>query len=650
LLEGKSDLNIRRPEGREDASVRRLREANLILKDRLIWLGTVPALGVALLAAATPRPLHQKRGVTGASAPAPQIPMPPRLSIELGADASFADTTLGPAAILSPDGAVIVFVAQKAAGEKPQLYVRRLDALRAMPLSGTEGADSPFFSPDGEWIAFFANGKLKRISIGGGAPVTICDAGSADGNARGGSWAEDGTIFFAPVPRAALLRVPSAGGSPEPLTRLDTATGEVTHRWPQALLGGKAVMFTANSQTGDFEDANIVVQSLPDGPRRIVQRDGYFGRYLGSGHLAYMHEGTLFAASFDLTRLELTGKPVPALEGVAGMSAFGVAHFAFSARGALAFVPGKGMGLTVPIQWMDRQGATRSMRAVPAFYNHPRFSPDGRVLAVEIREGRQVDVWVYEWERDKISRLTEGGDNRYPEWTPDGRRIAFASTRGDNATRNLYWQRADGTGEAEPLTRGKNAQVPMSWHPTGRFLAYGEQNPESRSDIMILPLEGDEASGWKPGIPTVFLASPFDELNAAFSPDGRWLAYQSNESGRMEVYVRPFSGSGEKTQVSMGGGMYPTWSRNGKELFYQQAADWTLMVATYATEGDSFRAEKPQQAGSIPRRGMGAPGFDLHPDGQRFAVLKAAQEPTEVRQNQVVLIPHFFDELQRIAP
>jgi len=486
--------------------------------------------------------------------------------------------------------------------------------------------------------------------MGGGAPITLCNAGSASGNARGGSWAEDGTIFFAPSTHTPLLQVPSAGGSPAPLTRLDTASEEVTQRWPQALLGGKAVMFTANSQTGDFEDANIVVQSLPDGPRKIVQRDGYFGRYLESGHLIYMHGGTLFVAPFDLTRLEMTGKPVPAIEGVAGFAEFGGAHFGFSARGALAFVPGKNAGLTVPIQWMDRQGATRSMRAVPAFYNHPRFSPDGRRLAMEIREGRQVDVWVYEWERDKISRLTfESGDNKYPEWTPDGRRITFASTRGDKATRNLYWQRADGTGEAERLTQSRYAQESMSWHPTGRALAYSEQNPESRLDIMILPMEGDEASGWKPGTPTVFVASPFDETGAAFSPDGRWLAYHSNESGRLEVYVRPFTGSGGKTQVSTGGGMYPTWSRNGKELFYQQALDWTLMVATCTTEGDSFRAEKPQLAGRIPRRGMGMPGFDLHPDGQRFAVLQSAQGPIEVKQNQVVLIPHFFDELRRIA-
>jgi serine/threonine-protein kinase len=620
-----------------------------MMRNRRIWPGTIVALAVALLAGATPQAFPQERGARDAIAPAAQIATPPRLNVELGADLSFAATTLGPATILSPDGAVLVFVAQQAPGEKPQLYVRRLDQSRDMALPGTEGADSPFFSPDGKWIAFFADGKLKKTAMSGGAPITICDAG----NARGGTWAEDGTIFFTPAPRAALLQVPSAGGSPSPLTKLDASIGEITQRWPQALPGGKAVMFTASSQTGDFdEDTNIVVQSLPDGPRKIVQRNGYFGRYLESGHLAYMHGGTLFVAPFDLKRLEVTGKAVPALEGVTSMTAHGGAHLGFSAGGALAFVPGKGPTLTVPIQWMDRQGATRSMRAVPALYNHLRFSPDGRRLAMEIREGGRYDVWVYEWEQAKISRLTfESGDNKFPEWTPDGRRIAFASTRGEKATYNLYWQRADGTGEAEPLIRSMNPQVPMSWHPTGKALAYGEQNPQRRWDIMILPLEGDEVSGWKPGTPTIFFTSPFDEWSAAFSPDGRWLAYQSNESGRNEVCVRPFPGAGEKTQVSTGGGIHPTWSRNGKELFYQQPTDWALMVATYVTEGDSFRFEKPQQlAGRLPRRGIGMPGFDLHPDGQRFAVLKDAEEPTEARQNHVVLIPHFIDELRRIVP
>jgi len=606
---------------------------------------------IVLFRAALAAAFFSACGATAATAPASQGPLPERLRLEMGADASFSATSLGPVAILSPDGSMLAFVAQKADGEKTQLYVRRLDQPRATPLSGTEAADSPFFSPDGKWIAFFASGNLKKIAVDGGAPITICSVGGAEGNSRGGSWADDGSIFFAPGPRTPLFWVSSSGGSREPLTKLDTATGEVTQRWPQALPGGKAVMFTANSQTGDFEDGYMVVQSLPDGPRRIVQRNAYSGRYLGSGHLVFMHGGTLFAAPFDLGRLERTGEPVPVQKGVAGMPAFGGAHFAFSTRGALAFVPGQGEGFNVPIQWMDLQGGMQPLRVVPAFYNHPRVSPDGRRLVVEIREGRQVDVWIYDWERGQISRVTsEPGQNKYPVWSPDGQAIAFASNRRDKATLNLYWQRADGTAKAEPLTESRNRQDPTSWHPSGKFLAYEEERTQGVADIMILPLEGDEESGLKPGKPTVFLDSAFSEGHGVFSPDGRWLAYHSNESGRMEVYVRPFPGPGEKKQVSLGGGMYPAWSRSRQELAYQNAADWTLMIAAYGTEGDSFRVEKPRSVGRIPRRGLGMPGFDLHPDGQRFVVLKTTEDPTDAGQDHMVLIEHFFDELRRVAP
>jgi serine/threonine-protein kinase len=404
-------------------------------------------------------------------------------------------------------------------------------------------------------------------------------------------------------------------------------------------------MFTADNQTGDFEDANIVVQSLPNGPRKIVHRGGYYGRYLQSGHLVYMRGGTLFVAPFDIGRLELTGEPVPALEGIGGSSSFGVADLSFSSRGALAFVPGQGIPLIVPIQWMDFKGGTQALRSVPAFYNHPRFSPDGTKLALDMREDGRTDVWVYEWERDKMSRLTAGaGDNKIPVWTPDGTRIVFSSTRRDNSTLNLYWQRADGAGKAEPLLPSENEQMPGSWHPSGKFLVYSEQHPGTGWDIMMLPFTGDDASGIKPGKPTVFLATSFEEMSAVFSPDGRWVAYHSNASGKTEVYVRPFAGSGEKQQVSLGDGMYPMWSRDDKKVFYQNTEDWTLMVATFYTEGESLRAEAPKVVGHIPRRGHGMPGIDIHPDGRRFAVLKPAEESTDVRENKVTLIPHFIDE------
>jgi Tol biopolymer transport system component len=577
--------------------------------------------------------------------PVPQPATPVRLSVELGADASLA-TGFGPAAILSPDGTLLAFTAQKASGQQPQLYVRRLEQLAAFPLSGTEGGRDPFFSPDSQWLGFFAEGKLKKVAVTGGAAIALCDAP----NDRGGTWSEDGTIIFTPAIGAGLSRVSSAGGTPEVLTTPDQAAGENLHRWPQALPGGRAVLFTANA-IGDSENASIVVQSLPKGPRRVLQLGGYHGRYLRSGHVVYIHLGTLFAAPFDLGRLELTGPAAPVLQGVTAAPTNAGAQFAFSDRGTLVFLPGQTVAAGVPIQWMNQDGKTEPLRALAGNYNNIRFSPDGQRLAMELGEGRERDVWVYEWGRDTMSRLTfDPGDDTRPVWTPDGQRIAFASTRAGKATRNIYWQRADGTGTAERLTETKNPPVPLSWHPSGKFLVFHENDPQTGMDLWILPMEGNETSGWKPGKPTAFLKSPSNEVEPAFSPDGKWLAYQSSESGRSEVYVRPFPGPGGKWQVSTGGGSYPTWSRNRKELFYR-TAEFGFMVAAYAVAGDSFRAEKPRQwsPGLVPARGT-ARTFDLHPDGRRFAVLKDAEQQAEEKRDKVVFIENFFDELRRVAP
>jgi serine/threonine-protein kinase len=295
---------------------------------------------------------------------------------------------------------------------------------------------------------------------------------------------------------------------------------------------------------------------------------------------------------------------------------------------------------------MDREGKLQPLRAAPGVYNNIRFSPDGQRLALVLIEGKNPDVWVYEWERDTLSRLTfDPGWDRAPVWSPDGRRIAFSSPRADKATWNLYWQRADGTGDAERLTESKNPQSPTSWHPSGKLLAFHETNPQTSSDILILPLTGDEVSGWKSGKPTVFLNDTFSEFQAAFSPDGRWLAYASNESGRAEVYVRPFPGPGGKWQVSTAGGHWPTWSRSRQEVFYL-VEDGRILVAAYTVEGESFRAEKPRvwSTGLVTLR-VGARTYDLHPDGERIAVLKASGEA-----DHVTLIVNFFDELRRIAP
>ena len=585
---------------------------------------------------------------------------PVRVSVELGADVSLASN--GDAVALSFDGEMLAFVGQKSGSATSQLHIRRLDQLQATPLLGTDGARDPFFSPDGQWIAFFADSKLKKISVSGGAAVTLSDVGLD----RGGSWAEDNTIVFQPEVGGGIMRVSSAGGKPEALTKL--AEGEITHRFPQVLPGSKAVLFTAHNSGGGFDDANIVVQSFADGTRKVVQRGGYHGRYLPSGlgspkraereggHLVYINGGTLFAEPFDLDRLEPTGQPVPVLEGVRSNVSGGVAGaalFAASGSGSLVYLPGRGPDYEAPISWVDREGKTTPLWTTAADWSNPSFAPDGRRLAVDIRDGKQLDVWVYELGRDTPTRLTiDAAEDSKPVWTSDGRRIAFASTRG--SARNLYWQRADGSGEVQRLTDSTNNQLAASWHPSGKFLAFNEAT-RTGDALMILAMEGDETSGWRPGKPRVFVGSPFQEREPMFSPDGRWLAYASNESGRFEVYVRPFPGPGGKWQISPGTGgtltPTPTWSRMRRELFYN-TPDNRIMVASYTVEGDSFRADKPRLWSEArvlqrPRQRF----FDLHPDGNRIAAVAAAPETqAAIKEDKVVFIFNFFDELRRIAP
>ena len=603
-------------------------------RERIAW-GAAAVLALVAIALAI--------GFVG-RAPKPLQPM--RLNAEIGVDASSLFIILGPSAILSPNGTRLAFVAS-GADQKQRMYVRSLDQLQASVLPGTENARDPFFSPNGEWIGFFADGKLKKISTQDGAVVTLCDA--ADD--RGGSWSEDGTIVFTRGAGSGLSKISSAGGSPEQLTTLNQAS-EHTHRWSQVLPGGKAVLFTANVLLGSFERADIVAYTMSTGQRKTVLHGGFYGRYVPTGHLVYMHEDTLFAVPFDAKRLEVTGQPTPILEGVASNSNTGGAQFSISEAGNLVYLPGHGSAVVGSIYWMERDGKFRPLRDVPADYISPAFSPDGKRLAMEIFDGKNNDIWVYEWGRDMLTRLTFAGEaSRVPVWTPDGQKITYSSL--EKGVANLYWKRADGAGEAQRLTESKNTQRPYSWRADGKFLAFTQTNPDTGSDIMMLPFEGDEKSGRKPGEPRVFLNSPYDETSPTFSPDGRWLAYASNESGNFQVYVRPFPGPGGKWQISAGGGQFPKWSRNGKELFYR-TQDSKLMVTAYTVSGDTFVAGKPQLWSPSQFINLGTLGpfysFDLHPDGKRFAVIKTPRPGESTPVNKVTFIFNFFDELRRKVP
>jgi serine/threonine-protein kinase len=572
-----------------------------------------------------------------------------RLSTDIGVDGQLY-MGYGASAILSPDGARLALIAS-GADQKRRLYVRSLEALQATMLSGTENARNPFFSPDGQWLGFFADGKLKKISVQGGAAVTLCDAPDD----RGGSWGEDDAIVLAANPTTGLSRVSSGGGEPEPLTTLDEQAGEGTHRWPQILPGGK-VLFTSNARTNDYEDSEIVVYSMASRQRKTILRGGFYARYLPSGHVAYVHEGTLFAVPFDLQRLEITGQTAAALEGVMTNPAPGGAQFSFSENGNLAYVAGPGRHVNVSIQWMDRGGKLTALRETPGDYSNPVFSPDGKRVALEIMDGARRDIWVYEWERDDIKRLTFGGEaNGYPAWTPDGQRIAYSSQEKDGAY-NLYtlWLiRADGGGNAQRLAVSRTLPYTPSWRPDGKVLAFRQSNASTSWDIMTLTIEGDEKSGWKPGEPKPFINSASDERNPAFSPDGRWLAYVSSELGNYDVYVRPFPGTGGKRQISSGGGNYPKWSPNGKELFYQTADRKMIMVTTYTASSDIFRFDKPRPWSPVPFFApdiANASSFDIHPDGNRFAILKPVGKDQSPDRNKVSFIFNFFDELRGKLP
>jgi serine/threonine protein kinase/Tol biopolymer transport system component len=565
------------------------------------------------------------------------------LSVELGVDGSLGGSRLGSTPLaISPDGSMLAFIGEKDRVE--QLYLRRFGLLRATPLVTGQVSD-PFFSPDGQWIGFFslADRKLKKIPVAGGSPVVICDIRS--NYPRGASWGDDGSIVFNAGAEAwtPLLRVPSGGGKAEPVSTL--GQGEVAHRWPQVLPGARAMIFAAFGSVGGSDGANILAQPLPAGPSKIVLRGAHYARYLRSGHLLYAQGTTLFAAAFDVDRLEVRGQPVAVVDGVMGFKVSGAASFDVSDNGTLSYIAGPLASHEVPMLWMRRDGTTTPMRAAPRDWRDPRVSPDGTRMAFYVDDGRHITLYTYEWARDFTTRLTFGPIDSNPVWSPDSRTLVFSSSPSASQLANLYWRPADASGEPHRLTEHSDRQHATSWHPSGRYLAFEQQVSREHWDLMMLPMEHDAATGWKAAAPELLLSNFAQRPGAVFSPDGRWLAYTSNESGRSEVYVRAFPGSGPHWQVSISGGSVPTWSARRRELFYL-SPDSHLMVVSYTVEGNAFRSTPPQKWSEQPINERPGPRpFDLHPDGDRVVVSGDLASGTHA--HAVVVVPNFFYELRR---
>jgi serine/threonine-protein kinase len=553
-----------------------------------------------------------------------------RTVINLPSGQQLAGLVNGLAVALSPDGTRLAYVARQDGTQ--QLYLRALDSLEAKPIPGTDGAVNPFFSPDGQWVGFFAGGKLKKVSVSGGAAITLGDAVEP----RGASWGSKGMIAFAPSASGRLQQLPDTGGTPQSLTRLEK--GEVSHRWPELLPGGKAVLFADGTSGFSFANAQVVVQLLGAGERRNLIQAGTNPRYAPSGHLVYAQGGTLMAVSFDPQRLTATGAAVPVLESVLQSTTNGDAQYSISATGTLVYVPGGVQSGQSKLVWVSRNGAEQPLAAPAHAYQSPRLSPDGRRVAVGIQE-QEAQVWLYDLSRDTLTRLTfEGNGNVVTSWTPDGKRIAFSSIK--EGPQNLFWQLADGSGGLERLTTSEYTQIPMSWSPDGQLLAFIEVNPTTGYDIWMLRLSDRKA------LP--FLRTPFNESVPRFSPDGRWLAYISNESGRFEIYIQPYSGPGGKWQISTEGGKEPVWNPNGRELFYRSSNK--MMAVDIATQ-PSFAAGKPRMlfAGQYEPTPFTNPNYDVSPDGQRFLMLKP-NEQAEAAPTQINVVLNWFEELKRRVP
>jgi serine/threonine-protein kinase len=491
----------------------------------------------------------------------------------------------------------------------------------------------PSFSQDGKWVSFYTAGKLKKISVEGGAALTLCDAP----NPRGSAWTEDGNIVAALNGTGGLWLVPGNGGQPTKLT--EPAPGELTHRWPQVLPGGKVLLFTSHATINAFDAANIEVMTLADHRSKVIQRGGTFGRYLPSGHLAYVSRGTLFAVPFDLDKLEERGTPTPVLDQVAYSNVDGFAQIDISLSGTLLYRSGvAGAGL-LTFQWLNPQGSTQPLLAKPDGYQWPSLSPDGQRLGFSM-----ADVWVYDLKRDTPTRLTFDGGS-YPVWSPDGQTIAYRKLG-----EGIFLIRSDGAGKPQQLIQSKNLPAPWSFSPDGKNFAY-QDTGTAGYDLWIVPVQNDGSvpTGAKP---QVLLQTPFNERWPSFSPNGHWLAYGSDESGTYQIYVRAFPDKGGKWQVSSTGGVYPAWSPNGHELFYR-SDDNHVMVVSYTVNGESFVADKPRVwfPNRVANTGLNGRPFDLSPDGKRIVALMPVDTPdAQEALNHVIFVENFFDELRRRVP
>lgn len=547
------------------------------------------------------------------------------------------DLTYGGSVLFSPDGTQLVSSIRVSG--KRQLFLRALSSAQAQPLDGTQGASDPFFSPDGKWLAFFAAGMLKKISVSGGAAEVICKAE----NPRGGVWTNDDFIVFTPDTDSPVYRVRASGGQAEAISSLRSSDKERSHRWPDVLPGGKAILFSVAYEIGNpLDDASIAVLDLSTGKHKTLIKGGAFPRYAPTGHLVYARRGALIAVPFDVERLEVTGAPVTVQEHLMTTVVNGRAQFSFSSKGDFAYIQERANNseLGQVLEWVDRRGGAQALINVRHEYSGPRLSPDGRTLFMEIADPAAA-IWVYDMGRGTLSRVTQGGVSYGPIPSPDGRRLAYQATR-DGVT-GVMISNVDG-GNEERLTSDKRFNFPTSWSPDGKQLLITGANESGNSDVRLVSVDGDRKQ-------LTLIQGPFNAGGARFSPDGHWIAYVSDESGRYEVYVRSYPEGGTRIPISSAGGTQPVWSRNGRELFFRNG-DQTISVTVGLSPSpvvgkpETLFTRTTFDDSSGPAYGMSA-DYDVSLDGQRFVMRKHNQDNNQVPTARIVF--NWFDELKRLT-
>ncbi len=543
-----------------------------------------------------------------------------------------------PAIAISPDGKRIVY----RTSEQGPLLSRMLTDTASTAIPGTEGGLIPVFSPDGRWLAFFVRHALKKVSLDGGTVVTIATLPKNVGTQefRGASWGDNGTIAFTSSTRGGLFGVSDQGGEARALTTLDRNAGEAAHRWPHLLPGGNAVLYTVKSTNlQTFDDAQIVARSLVTGEQRAVAQ-GALAQYLPTGHLVVARAGALYAVRFDPTRLAVSGRPVKVADGLVTHPESGGAQVAISRTGTLVYAPGSSHAAERPLLSVNRDGTARPIVARAAPFFRPRFSPDGRQVAMVI-DAPFSKIWVLDVERGTLSRASQlAGDQDRPTWMPDGVHMTFAGDPEHGGTVRPFSDRIDGTESAKLLFDSEQSLAPMSWSADGKHLLYGQVGAATGQDVWVFAAEGRGS--------TPFLQGAANESAARFSPDGLWVAYMSDESGRPEVYVRPFPGPGTRSQVSIEGGAAPVWSRDGREVFFAKGGE---LFAAPVTLGHRFASGSVQRLLSGPYAfdefdEMHA-NYDVAPDGRHFVVPRSRGD-TSPRHLELVL--NWFEDLERLAP